>query len=438
MSSAFFTCNCCVIQFKTSDLQRYHMKTEWHRYNLKRRIASLPPIGAEQFAEKLQISEKEQTENQVDEFGFPVLKPVVVKQSNHHNKALPTKQKKPIKSKRGRKVGANLLKSSDRDTGREKQNRSVSPSGSVSSQLSNLTVGTENTNTDYGEDTVSEYGFTSDSNYEYATSDEELDMTDKPIDREDDEKITITECIYCGKDSKEVERNVKHMFSEHGLFIPERSYLMDLNGLLEFLIKMIVIGHNCLCCNFHGSGLESIRAHMDSKRHCRLPYETKEERQLFAPFYDFTYDDHTISQNLQNGKSSTSKLSSICRNKYDEEEAEVDTTLVPSENDINANYTTVSIDESGLELTLPTGARLGHRAGQRYYRQNLPSQPNPNESRRTVTAADRRMISGVTEKQYKKGMKKMQQLEKNAINTQIRREIKRVNFQTHYRDELLQ
>ena len=48
------------------------------------------------------------------------------------------------------------------------------------------------------------------------------------------------------------------------------------------------------------------------------------------------------------------------------------------------------------------------------------------------------MISGVTEKQYKKGMKKMQQLEKTAINTQIRRDIKRVNFQTHYRDELLQ
>ncbi|AJV59001.1 zinc finger protein reh1 [Saccharomyces cerevisiae] len=432
MSSTFFTCNCCVIQFKTSDLQRYHMKTEWHRYNLKRRIANLPPIGAEQFAEKLQISEKEQAENQVDEFGFPVLKPVM-NQSN----VLPQKQKKPIKSKRGRKVGTNLLKRKDRDIAKEKQNRSVSPSGSISSQLSNLTVGTENTNTDYGEDTVSEYGFTSDSNYEYATSDEELDIADKPSDKEN-EKITITECIYCGKDNKEVERNVKHMFSEHGLFIPERSYLIDLNGLLEFLIKMIVIDHNCLCCNFHGSGLESIRAHMASKRHCRLPYETKEERQLFAPFYDFTYDDHSISKNLQNDRAITSKLSSVYGAKNDEEDGEVDITLVSSENDINANYTTVSIDESGLELTLPTGARLGHRAGQRYYRQNLPSQPNPNESRRTITAADRRMVSGVTEKQYKKGMKKMQQLEKNAINTQIRREIKRVNFQTHYRDELLQ
>ena len=148
------------------------MKTEWHRYNLKRRIANLPPIGAEQFAEKLQISEKEQAENQVDEFGFPVLKPVM-NQSN----ALPQKQKKPIKSKRGRKVGTNLLKRKDRDIAKEKQNRSVSPSGSISSQLSNLTVGTENTNTDYGEDTVSEYGFTSDSNYEYATSDEELDLS---------------------------------------------------------------------------------------------------------------------------------------------------------------------------------------------------------------------------------------------------------------------
>ena len=424
-----------MIQFKTSDLQRYHMKTEWHRYNLKRRIANLSPIGAEQFAEKLQISEKEQAENQVDEFGFPVLKPVM-NQSNHHN-TLPVRQKKPINSKRGRKVGANLSKGNDKDTATEKQNRSVSPSGSISSQLSNLTVETENTNTDYGEDTVSEYGFTSDSNYEYATSDEELDMTDKHVDKKENEKITITECIYCGKNSREVERNVKHMFNEHGLFIPERSFLIDLNGLLEFLIRVIVIDHNCLCCNFQGSGLESVRAHMDSKRHCRLPYETKEERQLFAPFYDFTYDDYS-SKNSQADKEDVSKLSTIRGTNNDEEDSEIDSTSVPAENDINANYTTVSIDESGLELTLPTGARLGHRAGQRYYRQNLPSQPNPNESRRTVTAADRRMISGVTEKQYKKGMKKMQQLEKNAINTQIRREIKRVNFQTHYRDELLQ
>ncbi|CAI4046990.1 Reh1p SKDI_12G4130 [Saccharomyces kudriavzevii IFO 1802] len=436
MSSASFTCNCCVIQFKTSDLQRYHMKTEWHRYNLKRRIASLPPIGAEQFAEKLQISEKEQAENQVDEFGFPVLKPIM-NQSNQHN-ALTAKQKKPIKAKRGRKLGASLLKRNDRDTvAGENENRSVSPSGSISSQLSNLTVGTENTNTDYGEDTVSEYGFTSDSNYENGTSDEELEPADRPIDDEKNEKISITECIYCGKNSKEVERNVKHMFNEHGLFIPERSYLIDLDGLLEFLIKVIVIDHDCLCCNFHGSGLESIRAHMNSKRHCRLPYETKEERQLFASFYDFTYNDHPSRGKTGCGTAGTPRASSISKVK-NEDYPGVDTALIPTENDINANYTTVSIDESGLELTLPTGARLGHRVGQRYYRQNLPSQPNPNESRRTVSAADRRMVSGVTEKQYKKGMKKMHQLEKNAINTQIRRDIKRVNFQTHYRDELLQ
>ncbi|EJS42611.1 reh1p [Saccharomyces arboricola H-6] len=437
MGSTFFTCNCCVIQFKTSDLQRYHMKTEWHRYNLKRRIANLLPIGAEQFAEKLQISEKEQAENQVDEFGFPVLKPIV-NQSNQHN-ALSVKQKKPIKSKRGRKVGANSLKRNDKDTiVKKKENRSVSPSESISSQLSNLTVGTENTNTDYGEDTVSEYGFTSDSNYEYATSDEELDTPDRPIDNKENEKISITECIYCGKNSKEVERNVKHMFNEHGLFIPERSYLIDLHGLLEFLIRTIIIDHNCLCCNFHGSGLESIRAHMGSKRHCRLPYETKEERQLFAPFYDFTYEEYSTDEETHHGTADISKFSTTPKTECDEEQQEADITLIPTENGINANYTTVSIDESGLELTLPTGARLGHRAGQRYYRQNLPYQSNPNESRRTVTAADRRIISGVTEKQYKKGMKKMQQLEKTAINTQIRRDIKRVNFQTHYRDELLQ
>ena len=65
MNSSIFTCNSCGTEFKTSDLQRYHMKTEWHRYNLKRRVAHLPPITSDEFAEKLQMSKQEQEANPV-------------------------------------------------------------------------------------------------------------------------------------------------------------------------------------------------------------------------------------------------------------------------------------------------------------------------------------------------------------------------------------
>jgi len=48
-----FTCNTCQVAFRSSDLQRTHMQSDWHRYNLKRRVASLPPLTSEIFAEKV-------------------------------------------------------------------------------------------------------------------------------------------------------------------------------------------------------------------------------------------------------------------------------------------------------------------------------------------------------------------------------------------------
>ena len=52
-SSHPFTCNTCQVAFRSSDLQRTHMQSDWHRYNLKRRVASLPPLTSEIFAEKV-------------------------------------------------------------------------------------------------------------------------------------------------------------------------------------------------------------------------------------------------------------------------------------------------------------------------------------------------------------------------------------------------
>lgn len=423
MNGPSFTCNSCEIQFKSSDLQRYHMKTEWHRYNLKRRMAKLPCISAAQFAEKLQLSERQKQENEVDEFGFALLKP--------RNGARQMLKEKRVKHKhhsvkdRGRRpndVADVVVQAEDGSA------RSSSPTDSLASRVSKISGFSEDTNTDFGEDTVSEYGFTSESNYDSESSTTD-DFSEVGTDR-----IGVSDCIYCGAMNKEIERNVSHMFREHGLYIPERSYVSDLPGLLNFLIDVIVVENRCICCSFEGSSLESIRAHMNSKRHCRLPYESKEERERLSKFYDFSSLDEASDQ-CEPSSQSDKKI------RFTERE-EVGDTEPGSERetqDINSNYATVSVDDTGMELTLPTGARVGHRVGQRYYRQNLPLPPDTADSRRTVTAADRRMISGVTEKQYKQGLKKMQQLEKNAVNRQIRLEkTKRVNFQQHYRDEILQ
>lgn len=50
---ATYTCITCRVAFKDGDIQRAHYKTDWHRYNLKRKVADMPPVTAENFQERV-------------------------------------------------------------------------------------------------------------------------------------------------------------------------------------------------------------------------------------------------------------------------------------------------------------------------------------------------------------------------------------------------
>lgn len=57
-----YTCITCQVMFRTPELQREHYKLDWHRYNLKRKVAGIPPVTLEEF--ELRAKEhKEQSQN---------------------------------------------------------------------------------------------------------------------------------------------------------------------------------------------------------------------------------------------------------------------------------------------------------------------------------------------------------------------------------------
>ncbi|KAK2074736.1 hypothetical protein P8C59_008919 [Phyllachora maydis] len=64
-----YTCNTCQVAFRNSDLQKGHMRTDWHRYNLKRRVATLPPISSEVFTEKV-LQARAASTAEADKAGF--------------------------------------------------------------------------------------------------------------------------------------------------------------------------------------------------------------------------------------------------------------------------------------------------------------------------------------------------------------------------------
>lgn len=62
-----------------------------------------------------------------------------------------------------------------------------------------------------------------------------------------------------------------HMTVAHSFFIPDIEFLVDVEGLIQYLGEKISIGNVCLYCNGRGKGfhtLEAVQKHMvgDSPR----------------------------------------------------------------------------------------------------------------------------------------------------------------------------
>lgn len=65
-----YTCLACGVLFDDANLQRSHYRTDWHRYNLKRKVAELPPVTKEQFVEKVQVQAQKKEEKLQDKTKF--------------------------------------------------------------------------------------------------------------------------------------------------------------------------------------------------------------------------------------------------------------------------------------------------------------------------------------------------------------------------------
>lgn len=376
-----FTCNACAIQFPVALLQRQHMRTDWHRYNLKRRVAQLGPILAEVFAAKVSsVAATEQAEDE-DEFGFVV---------HQRRGAGPNKQttKKDLRrqrqhEERGRVAALALL------SVRDSSPALVVSSMSAFSLALQDTEGTHETRLDVYLSGEEEAGPSEDSGY----------LLDSGLDDTDTEEhahplLQAGDCLFCPHHSASPEASLEHM-RLHGLYVPHADLLADAGGLVQRLVDHVndvLVGdedeesegepalqrYNCINCHYRGRTLEAIRLHMVGKGHHRFPYDTREERDAMDVFFDF---DRGYDAGVEADAASTA------------ESIDVD----------DSGYTTVAVHSSGVELTLPTGSRIGHRLMDRYYRQHLTTRLST-DGEATVAVADKRfshLVGAVVPKEVK-------------------------------------
>ena len=316
--TSMYTCITCRVAFTSGGLQRAHYKTDWHRYNLKRKVAELPPVSAEGFQERVLLQRTIDQSQQE--------KVAQVCRVCHKHFSSKKSHESHLRSKKHKEVVAALERL----------------------RVANLATKTQPFKGESGEFTKQSEGLPQSSAEDAADKEhgtKSLEEEDEESSDGDPEPLDITECLFCPECAVSVEDNLEHMGEVHGFFIPDLEYLVDLEGLLGYLGGKVGVDNLCLYCNQRGKSFYSVEAarhHMIDCCHCKLFFEGDAALE-YAEFYDYSksYPDHDKAGDRSN---------------------EV---VVPSESAL------VVGDE--LELILPSGTSIGHRALKHLYKQRLPS-----------------------------------------------------------------
>lgn len=439
-----YTCNTCGLAFPNPEGQRTHMKSDWHRYNLKRRVAQLPSISLDVFNEKVSVLGNKSGDadgNQQPQKGQSKNGKYEQQQTRKELKRLKKEELMRQRMDILEKARADILKTGGRFGGGEEADQQE--------EQPQQTSGDEVTKQQQepSQHTTTTTNATEEVQDKEGKNEEELAEELMKLKLQNQVKIPPTTCLFCQKTRsfKDIDTNLNHMFKNHGLYIPEQKFLVNLEGLLEYLGEKIGLGNVCLVCNYQGKDLGAVRAHMLSKAHCKLPYENEEEKLEISEFYDFS------STYAKKAKKATNIVKVDGENAEDDGEWE-DVSGEEDNEETNGSNEDNSDDEyehnpnddddvlynDGVELYLPSGLKVGHRSYARYFRQDLKPEKVLSEGQGTVIAAETRHLVSVVDKKEMDVQKRAWASEIKGKKSYDKKNQKHINFQPHYRDPLLQ
>ncbi|KAF3761406.1 hypothetical protein M406DRAFT_294973 [Cryphonectria parasitica EP155] len=454
-SSHPYTCNTCQVAFRNSDLQKGHMRSDWHRYNLKRRVASLPPISSEIFTEKV-LQARATSTAEAERAGWQkecnVCHRTYYSENSYQNHIGSQKHKAKeaslLRGQNGAAVipdDASSMISSTFSLGEpvpSSSHRSDIDS-EAEEEFSHIVEGMKNTGIQERPSPVkrpSHPGPSID-----AQKQEEQPMSEESSEQQSSSatpvpsktsggppNLSLKSCLFCNLESSDVPSNIAHMERSHGMFIPEKQYLVDVEGLLGSLQQRVQEFNECLYCGKVKSNGFAVQTHMRDTGHCKIPYTTEEEQLEIGEFYDFrsTYSDgdeemDSDDESVTNGGARLGGKRATTVTNEDGEEVEeagdegwetdssassldsADLTAVPAENHYHqyerlekhphhsrsdsrphrqkdgfhshSHKPTRAVFYDDYELHLPSGKSVGHRSLNKYYRQNLRDYPTPEE-----------------------------------------------------------
>lgn len=365
------------------------MRSDWHRYNLKRKVADLPPVSSEDYNQKVLTAQANTT---AAEQSAAFAKACTICQKTYYSEN--AYQNHLLSKNHKSKVASGSLKSTALPTASDE---------------------------DIPAEAEEEF-----ENVVAALKDAQLkdsDVLQRPlapppgIDREEHplsppkvpgQAQALHRCLFCNYDSPNVKLNTVHMQKIHGMFIPEQNYLVDLEGLIEYLQAKVHQNFECIKCHKLRNSAESIQTHMRDKQHCMIAFETEEEMIEIGQFYDFssTYSDEEADSDTEDGAEieededweTDSDVSSVASDEItsipndDRSDAykrmktskHHSSSVARSHKSADGYHSRAHQHNNAVfyddhELHLPSGRIAGHRAFKKYFRQNLHNYPSQAE-----------------------------------------------------------
>jgi len=220
------TCTACHVRIETAEKINSHYCSDWHRVNLKRKLAGLVPISYAEFETRLELMKEENEKNATGSTG-------VYCQACKKNFSSVKAYKQHEKSQRHLTQNVGELDKKMENYG--EKTKVFPPSHS------------------YGENAF----------------------------------IAPGTCLFDGIEFDNLTSCLQHMSVVHSFRIPFWDNLEDLEGLLSYLGSKVGEYSCCVFCDKKFSTLKSVRDHMTSKNHCRMKDNDEAWFDEFGEFYNF-------------------------------------------------------------------------------------------------------------------------------------------------------
>ena len=411
------------------------MRSDWHRYNLKRRVAELPPVSTEDYNERVTAAQAT-NKAAADQAAFQKSCSVCRKSyfsdqayQQHITSKMHRQREAAAASGEAPSVNGSTLSKTESHT-------TEAQDPEVKAEFEKVVEAMKHTSVQEpiqrrpsapppDAEPRKEHPL-SPAQPEKPTFARQETGPEKPLGAAD---VPLSRCLFCNYESPTWKLSVSHMTKIHGLFIPEQNYIVDLLGLLGYLQAKIHQNNECLWCHKLKNTSDGIQTHMRDKGHCRIAFESEEEMIEVGQFYDFssTYSepgedtDTEMDEAIETKRNGGVRINGTPRGTEDdgwETDSSFssldsnDLTSVPMDDRTesynrlpmhrhhsqtdprphknidgfhsHAHHHNNAVFYDEYEMHLPSGRVAGHRSLKKYYSQNLHSYPTVAE--RAATA----------------------------------------------------